>query len=95
MQAVPESQQCLLPTGGSEAPRFFNGIFLHSGPGACTTSLATAGSLCPPGVQPSGQDNWLAAKPCFMEGRTHQLPLNCTRISELLLFFVFLTKPMA
>lgn len=43
----------------------------------------------------SGQDNWLAAKLCFMESRTHQLPLNCMRISELLLFFVFLTKPMA
>lgn len=23
-----------------------------------------------------GQDNWLAAKLCFMEGRTHQLPLT-------------------
>lgn len=43
---------------------------------------------------PRGQGNWPAAKPCFMEGRTHQLPLNCIRISELLLFFVLLTKLM-
>lgn len=82
--------QCLLPARECRSPQIF-----RSAPGACTIIWPQQAACVLLKSSPSGQDNWLAAKPCFMEGRTHELPLNPVRTSGLLLLSVLLTKPVS